>query len=102
MMHGRLEEALRAGLFTLLLGLLCAATFAVPRLATEQGFGHGHPHGSEPHLHPFKLVLGQGEEVVPVLRLEPDLSVQPAVRPSRVLGASAASRSPHHSRAPPA
>lgn len=101
-MRGRLEEALRAGLFTLLLGLLCAATLAAPRLSTEQGFGHSHPHGSEPHLHPFKLVLGQGEGAAPVVGLEPDLPVNFSTRLSTLPWVSVAVRSLHHSRAPPA
>ena len=102
MMRGQLEEVLKAGFVTLLLSLLCVATLATPRLSTEPDFGHSHPHSSESHLHPFKLVLGQGEGAVPVVRLEPVLPVNVTVRLATLPWVSVAVRSLHHSRAPPA
>jgi len=101
-MRGRLGAALRAGRVTLFLSLLCAATLAAPRLAAEPDFGHTHPHGSEQHLHPFKLVLGYGESTAPAAALEPDLPVSLAAHHVALPWVSAAAGSHHHSRAPPA
>lgn len=100
----RLRRALRAGLSTLLLGLLCAATWVAPGLAGVD-FAHSHPELAatcvDTHLHPFKLIFGQGERAPPPVTLEvvPNPGcVATFAAPSRIL---AAVPTPHRSRAPP-
>ena len=99
-MRGRLRAAFRAGLTTLLLGILCAATLAAPKLAAEQGFSHTHPHGTTPHLHAFKLILGNG--VTPgVVAVSPTRLVSRTEHPPQSPWVSAATATQPHSRAPP-
>ena len=100
-MRGRLQAASRAGSITLLLGLLCAATLAAPQLASQPDFGHTHPHGTAPHLHPLELILG-GIVSAPVVavRLAGVVSYLRKVPGLRWL--PLAVRTQHHSRAPPA
>lgn len=100
----RLRRALRAGLSALLLGLLCAATWVAPSLAGVD-FAHSHPELAatcvDTHLHPFKLIFGQGESTPPTVALEvvPNPGrVATLAAPSRI---SAAVPSQHRSRAPP-
>lgn len=68
-MSARAGSALRAGLVTLLLGLLCTATFALPELATHLDFGHQHASGAPEHLHPLNLLMGGGLPAVVVSAL---------------------------------
>jgi hypothetical protein len=100
----RLRQALRAGLSTLLLGVLCTATLAAPGLAGVD-FAHTHPEATatcaDAHLHPFKLIFGQGEGAPPAATLEFPPQAEhtaPLAAPAPV---SAEVPAPYQSRAPP-
>ena len=101
LIHGRLREALRAGFTTLLLGLLCTAPLAAPKLAAEQGFGHTHPHGTTPHLHAFKLIFGNGVTPAHVVAVSLTLLVRRIRHFPQSPWVSATTTTQHHSRAPP-
>lgn len=64
-MRGRLEDALRAGCTTLLMGFLVSAALLALLLASEQTFAHHHPDGTRAHLHAFELFVGNGLPVPP-------------------------------------
>ncbi|CAA9587608.1 MAG: hypothetical protein AVDCRST_MAG86-3859 [uncultured Truepera sp.] len=100
-MRGRLRAAFKAGLTTLLLGILCAATLAAPELAAEQGFSHTHPHGTTSHLHAFKLILGNGVTPARVVEVSQTRLVSRTEHPPQSPWVSAATATRPHSRAPP-
>lgn len=97
----RFSGALRAGSITLLLGLLCTAALAAPRLSTVQDFAHTHPHGTPHHLHPLHLLLGGTPPSAPIVStffLQQDYAL-PIYRDLYVLAetfTSSRSRAPPH------
>jgi len=101
LIHGRLRAAFKAGFTTLLLGLLCTAPFAAPKLAAEQGFAHTHPHGTEHHLHAFKLIFGNGVTPARVVAVSLTRLVSRTRHFPQLPWVSVATITRHHSRAPP-
>lgn len=96
----RVLEALRAGLSTLLIGLLCAAALVAPKLTTQPDFAHSHPAGTHAHLHALELILGS---TVPALFIP----AAPQVRPKATVlmpttpWVGTLPKNAHQSRAPP-
>jgi hypothetical protein len=99
--RARLGEALRAGLTSLLIGLLCGAALLAPKLAGEPDFAHSHPGGTHAHLHGLELIFSSDPPEPPqtVLSRLPKGSIltlsHPSLQPAPEL------RSPYQSRAPP-
>ena len=100
-MGGRWREAFRAGLITLLLGFLCAATLAAPALASEPDFAHTHPHGTPPHLHALEPLLG-GVVSAPVVAARPAQRISRTAYLPELPRIFVAAPRQHRSRAPPA
>ena len=97
----RFREALGAGSFTLLLGILCTATLAAPQLSTVQDFGHTHPHGTPHHLHPLAMIFGGTLPVAPTPLADPQRHIANLLPFRITLYLAAAVYPSSRSRAPP-
>lgn len=99
-MRGRVARALRAGLLTLLVGLLCAAALAAPAISASLDFAHSHPPGTAAHPHPVLFVIGGLPAPAPVVGVAVQERADPVRLPPVTASVCTDVRQPR-SRGPP-